>query len=355
MKYCLILFFALNLFTVNAQLQTTVGWQTYDQLLEDLLVDYATDISNVTYNGLAEAVGTFNAVNTTLGIDRGVIMTTGTIAETSDGPHGPNDQPNAGLDNWQPSYDPLTQLAGVNTFNAAVLECDFVAISDTVKLEYIFGSDEYPEFVGSQFNDVFALFISGPGITDTVNMALIPGSSLEVNINTVNNGPSNNGPCNFCVYYNFNGNGDTQPHNGDSQYIQYDGFTAPLTAYSVVQPGETYHLTIAIADGSDGIYDSGIFLKTNNLESNLPNYDKTKRIKLYPNPNHGSFFVENITEQKIDNIEVFGADGKQIAFDIEKIDESASKIIIKQPTTGVYWVKIISEDGEFYSEKFVLE
>ena len=46
--------------------------------------------------------------------------------------------------------------------------------ADTVRIDYVFGSEEYLEFVGTSFNDVFAFWVSGPGIPDPVNIATIP-------------------------------------------------------------------------------------------------------------------------------------------------------------------------------------
>lgn len=257
---------------LKAQLQTN-GGQTPDQLVQNVLLGNGVEVSNVFYSGSINAIGTFNAANTTLGLEEGIIMTTGTIANNSDGPHGPNDQPDAGFDNNETGYGQLTNLVGTNTFNAAILEFDFVPFSDTVKFEYVFASEEYPEFVGSQFNDVFAFFISGPGIEGgTKNMALLPGTSQPVAINNVNNGQANNGPCVNCAFYNNNGNGNNAPYNIDPQYVQYDGFTTPLKAVSKVECGEKYHLIIAVADVGDGIYDSGIFLAANSLTSEQPVY-----------------------------------------------------------------------------------
>jgi len=54
--------------------------------------------------------------------------------------------------------------AGFQTFDASILEFDFIPQSDTLKFNYIFGSEEYPEYVNSGYNDVFGFFISGPGI-----------------------------------------------------------------------------------------------------------------------------------------------------------------------------------------------
>lgn len=269
MRILISISFIFNLCLLNAQLQTN-GGQSPNQLVQNVLLGPGVDVSNVNFSGDNGAIGSFNAVNTTLGIDEGVLITTGTVANSADGPHGPNDQANAGVDNGAGGYNPLTSLVGTNTFNAAILEFDFVPFSDTVRFEYVFGSEEYPEFVGTQFNDVFAFFISGPGISGTKNMALIPGTTQAVAINNVNNGPSNSGPCANCPYYNNNGNGSNAPYNGSSQYIQYDGFTTPLTAVSKVECGETYHLIIAVADVGDGIYDSGIFLAANSLTSEQP-------------------------------------------------------------------------------------
>lgn len=240
------------------------------QLVQNVLVGQGVTVSNVTYSGSVGAIGRFNASNTSLGMDEGIIMTTGVISDTPAGPHGPNDREDAGMNNNSGGFGLLTNLVGSQTFNAAILEFDFVPQSDTVKFEYIFASDEYPEFVNSQFNDVFAFFISGPGIAGTQNMAIIPGTTQPVAINNLNNGLGNNGPCVNCNFYVNNGTGNNPPFNQNSFYVQYDGFTTPLQAVSPVQCGETYHLIIAIADVADEFYDSGIFLAANSLSSLQP-------------------------------------------------------------------------------------
>ena len=110
----------------------------------------------------------------------------------------------------------------------------------------------------------FAFFISGPGIAGQQNIALLPnGQTVEIdNVHSAGSNVNGNsfGPVNQQFYVN-NTNGNT---------IQYDGFTSVLTAESSVTCGETYHLIIAIADAGDEIFDSGIFLEANSLESNSP-------------------------------------------------------------------------------------
>lgn len=246
-------------------------------LVEDVLVGGGVTVSGVNFTGDPDAIGTFNGASTNLGLTSGIILTTGTVKNevggiggAQRGPFGPNDIGSAGKANGQPGFGPLTTLAGVETHNAAILEFDFIPLSDTVRFRYVFGSDEYPEFVGEGFNDVFAFFISGPGFVGMHNMAQIPGVGGPVSIDNINNGPSNSGPCQNCAFYRNNGNGSNAPFNGSEFYIQYDGFTVVMEAVAKVQCGETYHLQIAIADAGDQAYDSGIFLEANSLESYVP-------------------------------------------------------------------------------------
>jgi hypothetical protein len=254
---------------------TTSTALTPTQLVENVLVGNGVAVSNVSYTGHAEAIGSFNGASTNLGLGTGIVLTTGTVLDAGglfggNGPHGPNDSGSAGTDNGTPGYAALTSLAGSTTHNAAILEFDFVPQSDSVRFRYVFGSDEYPEFVDGGFNDAFAFFISGPGFGGTYNMATIPGGGGVVSIDNINNGPSNTGPCQNCAYYVNNGNGSSAPQNGSSFYIQYDGFTVVMEAAAQVQCGETYHLVISIADAGDGAYDSGIFLEANSLASFAP-------------------------------------------------------------------------------------
>jgi gliding motility-associated-like protein len=239
-------------------------------LVQNVLLGPGVTVSNINYSGTSNAIGYFNAAGTNLGIAEGIVMTTGTIYNNGDGPHGPNNSSGSGVDNGMGGYSQLSNLiGGTQTYNTAILEFDFVPYSDTVRFKYVFGSEEYPEYVGSTFNDVFAFFISGPGISGLQNIARLPNGAA-VAINNVNNGSGNSGPCTNCGYYVYNGDGNNGPYNGSNTYIQYDGFTRVLEAVSRVQCGQTYHLVIAIADAGDGILDSGIFLEANSLTSKVP-------------------------------------------------------------------------------------
>lgn len=253
-------------FTSRAQLNTSVSMSPLG-LVQNVLLGPGVTVSNISFNGSPTAIGAFSATGTNLGINQGIVMTTGTVLNTGAGPQGPNNQAGAGMDNNMGGSALLTSLInGTQTYNAAILEFDFVPYSDTVRFKYVFGSDEYPEFAppnSSGFNDVFGFFISGPGIVGLQNIAKLPTNGSIVSINNVNAITNSS-------FYNFNGDGNSPPYNGNPYYIQYDGFTDVLEAVSRVQCGETYHLVLAVADVGDGEWDSGIFLEANSLSSQTP-------------------------------------------------------------------------------------
>ena len=155
-------------------------------LVQNILLGQGVTVSNVLYNGSPSAIGSFQAANTSLGIDEGIILTTGTVIDNGSGPQGPNNQAGAGMDNNLGGSALLSGLiGGTQTYNAAILEFDFIPYSDTVRFKYVFGSDEYPEFAppnSSTFNDVFGFFISGPGITGIQNIAQLPNGGGVVSI-----------------------------------------------------------------------------------------------------------------------------------------------------------------------------
>ncbi len=247
-------------YTSIAQLITRVD--NAANLVQNVLVGAGVKINKVDFIGAPVSIGYFDGSKSNIGLSKGIVITTGTIYG-NEGPIGPNNSASAGMDNGFGGNAMLNQIianetkSGVepkNTFNSATLKITFKPISDTVRFRYVFGSEEYPEFVGSEFNDLFAFFISGPGIIGQKNIALLPNGT-PVTINNVNDQNSPN-----AAYYVNNRFGST---------VQYDGFTRVLTAMSPVQCGQEYTLIISIADVSDAAFDSGIFLEANSLSAKV--------------------------------------------------------------------------------------
>ena len=252
---------------VNAQL-TVNGALTPTFLVNNVLLGTGITASGITYTGDATARGEFNGTLSDIGFADGVLLTTGNISNAI----GPNSSTSITTDFGTTSLDPqLTSIASGPVHDAAILEFDFVPTSDSLKFRYVFASEEYPEFVCSSFNDVFGFFISGPdpagGSYVSQNIAIIPGTTLPVAINTVNPGiagsASGGGSCTSLAYSSYYFDNSMPP----GATVQYDGFTVPLTARAAVTCGQTYHIKIAIADVGDGAYDSGVFLEAGSFSS----------------------------------------------------------------------------------------
>jgi trimeric autotransporter adhesin len=249
----------LLIFNVHAFGQLTLNnTLTPTQLVNNVLLGSGVTASNITYTGAAISRASFTCGGAcNLGVSDGILLSTGeATAPTSPASYHHSTDVNAAGD---------AQLDAIVfprlTEDAAILEFDFSVASDSVKFEYVFASEEYNDYANTNFNDVFAFFISGPGIAGAQNIAIIPNSSTPVSINTVNNGNSggvSSGPCMNCQYFVDNVGGAS---------VYYDGFTTVLTAKAAVHPCEVYHIKLAIADAGDGIFDSGVFLKGGSFSS----------------------------------------------------------------------------------------
>ena len=243
-------------FNANAQL-AIIDTKTTEELVKNFLSGESVEVRNIKFTGAPNSIGWFNSVATNLGLKSGIILTTGDV-HTARGEN--NDLKATTINDTEGDAD-LSTLVKVKTYDAAVLEFDFSVQSDSVEFRYVFASEEYNHAVNFPFNDVFAFFISGPGIKGKKNIALIPNSSVPIAINNVNNGSwkgQSYGPCKNCEYYIDNTYGKN---------IQYNGFTRVLTAVAPVQPCQTYHIKLAITDAADKKYDSAIFLEAGSFRS----------------------------------------------------------------------------------------
>jgi gliding motility-associated-like protein len=268
---------------VHAQL-TLVDSSTAEELAA-YLTGEGVIVLNPVMNGTCPllARGKFsNGLANGVGIDSGIVLTSGRV-ETAGGNFGINSAAaNQSSFGFPPGFPYAPGDADLNvlladagssstTNDACVLEFDFIPAGDTVKFDYVFASEEYPEFACSGFNDVFGFIITGPGFTGVTNIAKVPGTNIPVAINSINMAPNgtpyNIADCNsmgtgspFGALYVDN-LGNANPN------LVYDGMTTILTALAAVNPCDTFHLKIAIADAGDNSYDSGVFLKSGSLTS----------------------------------------------------------------------------------------
>ena len=233
---------------------------------EEMVVDFFNNTnivtSNVVFTGSQNAFAFFDAAGTNLDIGAGIVLSSGNIA-TLNSPAS-----EFGSTSNNTFGDPDLELLIINnnqdlnqSFDAAILEFDFTVLqSDSLNFNYVFGSEEYPEFTCSSFNDAFGFLVSGPGISGpysngAVNISTIPGSDVPVSINSINDNT-------FCAiapeYY---------LDNENDEHVILDGTTTSLPASFYAIGGETYHVKIVVGDIADGIYDSSVFLSFEGLGS----------------------------------------------------------------------------------------
>jgi len=237
-----------NLGITTTDLNTT----TDTNLVNTLLGPGITSVSNVTYTGDNRAAGTFAGGTGIIGFESGIILSSGRIGDVV----GPNSSDSMTWSFGTPGDDDLDSLIdqGIppsTTFDAAVLEFDFVTPGDEVTFRYVFTSEEYNEYANTAFNNVFGFFING------VNYALLPDEVTPVSINNVNGGnPFGTNAQNPDFYIN-----NDVSDGGGAINIEADGLTVVLTLTAPVIPNETNHIKLGIADAGDSILDSWVFIE----------------------------------------------------------------------------------------------
>lgn len=258
---------------LRAQL-TTSNAKSPEELVQDVLAGEGVQVFNVQYRGYNKQRGEFWGPSN-IGLDYGVIISTGTIlnekdGDTQKGPMGPNNN-NGGIST---AFTPIIRdqdLADLanrplnQTFDVAALEFDFIPEGDSIIFRYVFASEEYPfDFLsnnGLAINDVFGFFISGPGIIGTQNIALLDDGATVVSPVTVNANTNSE-------YYIDNGDGFPNTPQFTNPFVtNFDGFTIVMTAKAKVIPCETYRLKLAVCDIRDEKFDTGVFLEANSLRS----------------------------------------------------------------------------------------
>ncbi len=142
-------------------------------LVQNVLVQGCLQATNVSYTGYWEAsnpynrgLGYFHKGTSNFPINEGLILSSGYVGDAA----GPNNAYNLTREVGKPGDADLTTIVGATTYDAAVLEFDFIPAGNIVEFRYIFASEEYLEYCCSQFNDVFAFLLSGPGITNDAGL-----------------------------------------------------------------------------------------------------------------------------------------------------------------------------------------
>jgi len=279
-KIFLILSLCLAIISIQAQItvNNTAPYNSATYLVNDVLLGSGVTASNITFAGNPAQIGFFyGGLNGSpaLGLDSGIVMSSGDVNDIAPG----GNQPSVGQYAGPGDPDLLTIAQSVTTnpqasnitttHDGAFLEFDFTPIGDSVKFNFVFASEEYTTYINSVFNDIFAFFLSGPGITGpyaspgafpngAINIAEVPGSSVPITISSIYNDPAQTPPTMNPQYY---------ISNTTEQSHDFNGFTTSISIAYQVQCGQIYHFKIAVADCQDDYLDTGVFLEAASFTS----------------------------------------------------------------------------------------
>jgi outer membrane protein OmpA-like peptidoglycan-associated protein len=293
MKFAVVMALLTFALTGNGQIHTEAT-KTPEYYVKNVLIGPGIEVGRIKHFGMVGGMGEFRADAKIIGVGHGLVMSTGNV----DSLGGPNRNPgytSAG------SYPPgrnmaqifkkgdkdLNKLCNGRTVDISVLEFDFVPTKNMVTFNYVFASEEYTEYVGSPFNDVFGFFLTGPGIKKKINLATLPDGKTPITINSINHKRNtefyrNNSSKRKWLKDLFKKKQVKLAEAELRQQIQFDGLTTVLKVKFDVIPYKKYHIKIAIGDATDAIYDSGVFIEAGSFmsysDSTGKYYDKLVKI-----------------------------------------------------------------------------
>lgn len=220
---------------------------------------------SATYSGAAASSGIYSgAMSTLAGIvptDSGVILSTGRVSDftNSSGTTDTNTSALTGIDvvGGIDGDAQMNAVSGMTTFDGAILAADFIPTGDLLTMQFVFSSEEYPEYVNGGVNDSFGVWINGQFVEATISVA------GNVSIDTVNASANQN------LY---------RDNSSDQFNTEMDGLTYVLSFKAQVNPGAVNSIKIGIADGGDAVYDSNLLIMGDSVQTYALAIDDTVQV-----------------------------------------------------------------------------
>ncbi|RZJ66743.1 MAG: T9SS type A sorting domain-containing protein [Flavobacterium sp.] len=291
-----------NMVTVDTSLYTT------SELVQSVLVDNpCIAVSNVTSStgtnfGSTNGIGFFTNTNPNFPLSSGIVLVSGDANLIND--PAPSSLGTGGL-GWpgDPELEVIISAAigaPMNSYNATVLEFDFTALNEYMSFNFLFASEEYGNFQCT-YADAFAFLLTDVETGITTNLAVVPGTTNPVSVVTIRDDEYNTS----CASVN---EGYFDQYFGtafwDAAHV-FIGQTALMTASSAIIPNHQYHIKLVVADRTDAILDSAVFIEAGSFTSGPPQCSDKIELVAFVDENsngvkdtgeeaftHGSFTVE---------------------------------------------------------------
>ncbi len=212
-------------------------------------------VNSASYSGAGTSSGIYSGGNATSQFltpsDTGVILSTGRASDITQSNGDPNRSAGTSTDTSGQNNNALfNAAAGTNTYDASYMTVNFTPTTDFITMQFTFASEEYPEYTGSIYNDVFGVWINGQLVTSPV-----------VNVTQIN---SVNQTANATLFNN---------NTGDDYNTEMDGFTVTLTLLIPVNRGVSNNIVIGIADVADASYDSSVLIAADSIQGRFIAFD----------------------------------------------------------------------------------
>lgn len=283
------------------------GVSNLEVLITNIFGVQCQGVTNVNLQGTPNQIARFEN-GTSLGINSGLVLSTG-MPNMSTAPSSAF----ASVNMTMPGDNDIIQYGNVATgygsYDAVSVQFDFTPIvTDTIRFNYIFASEEYPEYSNTQYTDRFLFLVSENG-GGPVNIANVPGTTVPVEINSINQ------------YFNSQFYVDNASGPNSTNFV-FDAYTVPLQAKFFAQVGSTYHIKLVISDVSDGVYDSAIF-----LDEQEANNDISGSLTVNGQPAEGILEVFNFVQDTI------------VAIPVETVNVTNGTYSADSLPTGLYHVR----------------
>lgn len=369
-----ILTFGLLLIGLAATAQIDVSVEPVIPAFLEEIVGDGTEISNIQLNGVDfatphERAGVFVDPQMTMGFLSGIILSSG-LVESAEGPNESTgtSNPSATVDYYEDLE--LEGLSPHNLSDIVVLEFDFVPIGDTLYMDYVFASEEYPEYNCTTVNDLVGIFLTGPAPGgddyDLTNIALVPEPSGEgftetiVSINSVNDGTALGNDLSSCE--------ELDPDFADysvfyveniTDFYEFDGRTTVLPLRTPLVSGEMYHIKIGIGDATDSMFDSAILIGDDGFKTTTANPNSLAdladlNIVIGPNPSNGILQLD-VKDDTLNsaNVVIRDLSGKIVHSTPLQLGQGVLDVQFLEP--GVYLVELLEGANVKAQTRIVLQ
>jgi len=266
----------------------------------------ATDMANAifgdgvtvvgaSYSGDIDSAGIYrngdSVADTATPGDSGVILSSGNVESYTRSGGDPNRSASTSANTTGQNDNPdFNAAAGTRTYDAAYLDVDFIATGDTMTMQFIFASEEYPEFQNSVYQDFVGVWING--------------QQVDIGVGNGDTDPGNlNNASNQNLYLD---------NTGDAHNTEMDGLTVTLSlTFPVNNDGSVNSIRIGIADVSDSSYDSNLLIAggsmqtaliANNDRFHLPDPNGSKVMNVLGNdliPNAATLEITHINGERV--------------------------------------------------------